>query len=149
MRFPVYFKRQKGAGANPAIGTDTAPTVTDGHGSSSKDNVLAARVSGREISIARLAVGFWYEGAGAATVLPVTVWVWDTNSEKWYKASSGSLTNGEITYLKLPVLADPPQTSANMGTPNAGGFEAMIVVADNAIGDGVLHFVAGPDTSQS
>lgn len=149
MRFPVYFKRQKGAGPNPAIGSDAVPVVTTEHGNTSKDNVLQLRISGLAVAVARIAVGFWYEGAGAAAVLPVTVWVWDSNSSKWYKASSGSLTNGEITYLKLPVLADPPQTSANMGNPNAGGVEAMIVIADNAIGDGVLHVVAGPDTAQA
>ncbi len=154
MRFPTYFKRGKNTpAAGPAIGSDTAPTFGSGHVTSTtpgsnRDNIMASRIAGVGNPIARLAVGYWYEGGGVAVTLPVTAWVWDANSAQWYQAASGTLTNGQITYLKIPVLADPPPTQANIGAPGAGGVEVLIVVADNTSPDGTLHFVAGPDTAE-
>lgn len=145
MRFPVYFKRRKGA--TPAdlavIGSDTAPDITIGS-LKNKDNVLSHK---QPHPVHRIAVGYWYEGAGSIVTLPVELWVFDETSGKWYQASTGTLTNGKLTYLRLSVLANPPQTSANMDTPS-NGFDAMLIVSDNASGDGTLHFVAGPDTAQ-
>jgi hypothetical protein len=146
MRFPLYFKRGKGAADEAlygALGGDTTPTVSTKQ-IAGKTNCLSHRIVK---PIHRIAVAHWYEGAGAIVTLPVVLWVYDMASEKWFQASSGTLTNGQITYLKCPVLDVPSQVQANMGTP-AQSIDAMIVVADNTAGDGVYHFVAGPDQAQ-
>ncbi len=145
MRFPVYFKRRKGATPADlaAIGSDTAPTVSTGS-MKNLDNILSHKLSH---PVHRVAVGYWYEGVGAIVTLPVELWVFDETSGKWYQASTGTLTNGKVTYLRMAALATPPQTSANISMP-AHGFDAMLIVSDNSSGDGTLHFVAGPDAAQ-
>lgn len=149
MRFPVYFKRRKGSGSDPLLGSDTKPTVASkkldytspaGPG----DNILSHKL---QRPMNRVAVGWWYEGGGAAPAnLPVTIYVWDETSEKWYEAATGTLEDGTITYLKCVALADPPQTTANLGQPQHG-VDVLIVVEDNTGADGTYHFVAGPDTA--
>lgn len=150
MFFPVYFKRKKGAGPAdiPDLGSDTDPTVSTKAKTANADNVASVKVGGVGNAIHRIAIGYWYEGGGAAVTLPVKIWAYDRNSEKWYQAASGTLTNGQLTYLRNPYLADPPQTSSNMSRPTAGGGEILIVIADNTSPDGTCHFVAGPDTGQ-
>lgn len=151
MRFPVYFKRIKGAGTLPLLGSDTKPTVSTPKTAyyasmpgKTGDNILSHKL---QRPMNRVAVGWWYEGGGAApATLPVTIYVYDENSEKWYEAATSTLVNGKITYLKCTALADPPQTAANMGTPQHG-VDVLIVVEDNSGADGTYHFVAGPDTA--
>lgn len=153
MRFPVYFKRQKGAVVvDPAIttlgvGSDAVPTVATKGEIAGHDNVLVAKVAGIGNSIRRVAVGYWFS-AGSGAALTATLWVFDRNSEKWFMASTGTLTDGQLTYFRVPYLADPPQTSANMSSPTSGGVEYMLSVADPGAGaaNGVYHFVMGPDT---
>ncbi len=155
MRFPVYFKRQKGAVSADAailtlgVGSDPIPTVATKGEEAGKSNVLSAKVGGIGNAIQRIAVGYWFsEGSGVA--LTATLWVFDRNSEKWFEVSTGTLNDGQITYFRAPYLADPPQTSANMQNPTSGGAEYMLSVADPGSGaaSGVYHFVMGPDTAQ-
>ncbi len=147
MRFPVYFKRRKGAAPADlaAIGSDSAPTFATPVRKNA-DNILSHKLS-RPVN--RIALGYWYDpanGTDTPVVLPVTIYVGDENSDKWYEAATGSLTSGKLTYLKVAALADPPQVQANMGQPSHG-FDVMIVVADNSSSDGTHHFVAGPDSA--
>lgn len=151
MRFQTYFTRRKGAGAGTLLGADTAPAFAPPGGAApqaDKDNVCAFKVAGVGNAINRLAVGMRYEGAGAPIALNATVWAYDRLSQQWYKAATGTLTDGEISYFRIPSLADAPQTAANLSNPSAGGGEIMLVVADGATGDGVYHFVMGPDTAE-
>jgi hypothetical protein len=149
MRFPVYFKRIKGAGTLPLLGSDTKPTVASKKldytpPTKPGDNILSHKL---QRPMNRVAIGWWYEGGGAAPAsLPVTIYVWDETSEKWYTASTGTLTNGVITYLKCVSLADPPQIAANLGQPQHG-VDVLVIVEDNAGADGTYHFVVGPDTA--
>lgn len=147
MRFPVYFKRRKGAGALPLLGSDPTPTFASSppRTAAPEDGNLLSHKLQRPLK--RVAVGYWYEGAGAISTLPVALWAFDTASERWYKADSGTLANGEISYFTVPALLDPPTTTANLGTPQ-NGVDVLIVVGDNALaGDGTFHFVAGPDAA--
>lgn len=142
MRFPVYFKRQKGSvSTDPVLGSDSAPTVSSGP-QKNKPHILSHKMTR---PMKRVDVGYWYEGAGTAVTLSVALWVFDENSLKWYLASTGTLTNGQITYLRCPFLADPPPTSVNLNNPSHGT-DVMIIVSDNSGPDGVYHFVAGPDS---
>lgn len=148
MRFPLYFKRSKN-GDEPALGSDSKPTFastkldyTDSPAPG--DNILAHKLS-RPMN--RVAIGWWYEGGGSAPAsLPVTIWAWDETSGHWYQAASGTLTNGEITYLRCASLCDPPQVMKNLDTPQHG-IEVLVVVEDNTGADGTYHFVAGPDSA--
>lgn len=150
MRFPVYFKRRKGgSGPVPLLGSDTKPTVASTKldytsGSAPKDNVLSHKLA-RPMN--RVAIGWWYEGGGSApTNLPVTIYVYDETSEKWYAAAEGTLEDGAISYLRCVSLADPPQVQANLGQPQHG-VDVLVVVEDNSGADGTYHFVVGPDTA--
>lgn len=148
MRFPVYFKRRKGAGTLPLLGSDSKPTVASKKldyyppAKPSSDNILSHKL---QRPMNRVAVGWWYEGGGAAPAsLPVTIYVYDEASEKWYQASTGTLTNGIVTYLKCVALCDPPQVQANLGQPQHG-VDVLVIVEDNTGADGTYHFVVGPD----
>lgn len=149
MRFPVYFKRIKGAGTLPLLGSDTKPTVTSTKAdyyppTKLGDNILSHKL---QRPMNRVAVGWWYEGMGTAPAsLPVTIYVWDETSEKWYEAATGTLEDGVITYLKCVSLADPPQIAANLGQPQHG-VDVLVIVEDNTGDDGTYHFVVGPDTA--
>lgn len=149
MRFPCYFRRSKGAGPYPALGSDTKPTAA----------TPARRQVGAEINILshklvrpvkRIAVGYWYEGAGPAVTLPCTVYVFDDSSQKWYQTDTGTLTSGVVSYFKCAVLQNPPLTFGG-GAPNSPvpdmGMDVMIVVEDNVSPspDGLITVVAGPD----
>lgn len=140
MRFQTYFKRQKGsASSDPLLGSDAAPIVSD-----PKRAPVTNGFEHRAIDCERIAVGYWYEGGGGAVTLPVTLWVFDEESGKYYQASTGTLTNGQITYLRCPILAPPPQTQANLTKPNQG-VSILIQIADNTGPTGIYHFGAGPD----
>lgn len=144
MRFPTYFKRQIGAASSdPLLGSDAKPTVAT-RSLKNLTNEVSHKLSR---PTQRIAIGYWYEGGGAGADLPVTVHVYDEKSERWYQTGSGTLKSGEITYVKMSVLDDPPQTATNILQPQHG-FDALIVVADNTGATGVYHFVAGPDAAQ-
>jgi hypothetical protein len=147
MRFPLYFKRSKGAGSNPAMGSDTAPTfgTSKVDGAPNGDNIMSHKLS-RPFN--RVAIGYQYEGVGSPVTLPVTIYVWDDASEQWYQAATGTLTNGDITYLRCAVLADPVQTyqATQLGVPSHG-CDVLVVVAENTEPDGTYHFVVGPDSA--
>jgi hypothetical protein len=142
MRFPVYFKRRLGAGTLALLGSDTKPTFATPP-KKAGDNVLSHKL---QRPMRRVAIGYWYEGAGVVPNLPVSIWAWDDTSEKFYQADSGILTNGEITYLTCLSLADPPTTTVNLDFPQHG-IDLLIVVENAGGGDGTYHFVAGPDTA--
>ncbi len=144
MRFPVYFKRRiGGSGSIPTVGSDTAPTFAT-TALKNLDNILSHRL---QRPMKRVSIGYWYEGVGSIVTLPVSIYLFDESSAKWYLASTGTLTNGQMTYLRCASLADPPQVQANLGQPGHG-IDVMIVVSNNSGGDGTYHFIAGPDTSE-
>jgi len=151
MNFQVFKRR---VGASPATisvlgtATDPIPLVTT-KAAPGKDNVLQAKVGGVGNAIHRVACGYWYEGAGVAVDCAAALWIYDRGSEKWYQAASGTLRSGELTFFRVPYLADPPQTNANLTKPTSGGGEYMLVVASpGGAPDGTYHFVMGADTSQ-
>ncbi len=148
MRFHVYFRRRKGSGTDPLLGSDTEPTfAAPVPPTAGKDIVLATKVGGIGNSIHRVVVGYRYEGVGSPTVLTAKLWAYDRRIGQWFLASSGSLTDGQLTYFRAPCLADPPQTNDNLGHPSSGGGEFMLTVADNASPDGVHHFLMSPDNA--
>lgn len=142
MQFPTYFTRGKNFAGIPTLGSDPAPTVSTGE--RKNIDVVCSYKPARDVH--RFVVGYWYEGGGAAVTLPVGIWVFDAASKKWFQSGSGTLTNGQLTAIRIPRLTDPPQTAANIGLPTMA-VDAMIVIADNTAPDGRYHFVAGPDTA--
>lgn len=151
MRFQTYFKRGVGGtSADPAFSVDGDPSFGDPPPDDGHDSALyvATQRSGIGNPVRRIAVGYRFDGGGAGTGkdAPVKLWAFDRRSMQWYLAASGTLKDGELTYLKCPALSDPPQTSGNMNVPTAGGGEFLIVVTEPASADnGTYHFVAGPD----
>lgn len=149
MNFPTYFKRRVGAApaSVPVLGSATDPAPTFANPTSpgpGKTNNCSVSVGGIGNPIHRLAVGYHYEGGGTGIDLTADVWTYDTETSKWFKCSTGTLKNGEITYFRVPYLMPPPQTS--LTKPTSGGATYQIVIADpGGTSDGVYHFVAGPD----
>ncbi len=145
MQFPVYFRRRKGSGTDPLLGSDAAPTFASPTGKGPRDCVLSHKFAR---PTHRVAVGCWYEGVGTPVDLAVSVWIWDDAipGGRWFQSDAGTLRNGEITFLQIPVLDDPPPTAARMGHPQ-NGFEVLILVSDNSAPNGTYHFVAGPDAA--
>lgn len=152
MRFHTNFRRVIDSGdSRDDFADDVAPAFSSvpEPPASDKDNVLNVKVGGVGNTVHRVAVGYRFDdgAAGAGADLTAALWCYDHLSEQWYKASTGTLKDGEVTYFKVPCLADPPQTTANMGRPGNGG-QYMLVVADPLTGDGTYHFVMGADTAQ-
>ncbi len=149
MRFHQYFTRVINAGASrDDFAADTAPAflASPAPPAADKDNVLNVKVGGIGNTVHRVAVGYRL-AAGSGPDMPANLWCYDHLSEQWYKCSTGTLKDGEITYFKVPYLADPPQTGGNMGRPTGGG-QYMLVVTDPVTGDGTYHFVMGADLAQ-
>lgn len=150
MRFPTLFRRQKGsASSDPALG-DSEPTISTGAPASNADNVLVAKVGSIGNPSHRIAIGFRFDpngGGGTTGTLTAKVWAYDSNSEKWYLCGSATLTDGQLSFVRVPYIADPPQTSGNLGKPTSGGATYLITVADPGAGSGtgIYTFVAGPD----
>jgi hypothetical protein len=152
MRFPVYFKRDAGGASNgnPTLGDDDAPTFSSTRDESTPgdpfltDCMLAHKLQ-FDRPTNRIAVGYWFDGMSPVT-LPCDLWVWDSKSEKWYKAASGTLTSGALTYIRIPYLADSPATQSNFDVPNQS-LLVMLVVSDNSEPSGTVHIVAGPDSA--
>src|SRR5258706_11743603 len=113
MRFPVLFTRRiGGSGAVPLLGSDSAPTVSSA-AIKTADNLLSHKLA-RPTN--RVALGYRFS-AGSGVDLPAAIYVWDEKSSMWFKSDYGTLKDGEITYLQVPVLDDPPQVAANQGQP--------------------------------
>lgn len=148
MRFPVQFSRQKGAASlDPLLGSDAIPDgTTSTQGKPSTGICMSHREQRLAEPMKRIAVAFWYTGAGdvSSLTLPVEIWVADEESARWYKASLSTLANGVMTYLRCPVLSFPPQVQANLGNPGHS-VDVMIIVKDNTAPTGVYKFIAGPD----
>lgn len=148
MQFATYFNRQKGAAStDPLLGSDATITVTSPKESGNGTHSPGCVVEFKRDGVNRLAVGYWYEGSGSVPSIPVTIWVWDELSQKYWQCDSGSLASGQITYFRIPQVAIPPQTSATLGQPSQG-FHVLVIAADNAGPTGIYHFVAGADLAR-
>lgn len=151
MNFHTYFKRRVGPSPAevPALGAATDPEPAfDAGVDANKDSFFIAKVGGVGNPIQRVAIGYRFSG-GAGLALVAKLWAYDRNSKQWYLAASGNLADGALTYLRVPCLADPPQTQANLTRPTAGGIECLVTIADpGGLGNGTYHFVVGADTAQ-
>jgi len=155
MRFPNKFVRYIGAGLSPLLGSDVDPTTLSPYVQKQylgNDNVLVSRtlnVGG--FPMQRVAIGWSYSGAGAPAVAPVTVFIWDDNSERWYKvyhASVVSIPVNNITFLDVCTLLDFPHTTPGAGMLPTGALEyAILVGAPVAAPDGMYTIIAGCDVS--
>ncbi len=133
MRFSTTFSRWIGAGGT-ALGSDTVPNGSAGtagtapHG---QDNLLVARFTNQDGAPAkRVAVAYNYVGVGVTVALPATLYLWDGTTERWYTASTSTLTDGTITYFDAVSIVDSPILQTSLGTPTAGSLEAILIVTD-------------------
>lgn len=150
MRFQKTFTRVKPAAApDVTLGTDALPA--GGPDAAASQPILFQRVAGAGQSAPqRVAVGYKYTGAGAPTI-DVEAWVWDAESANWYLASSTTgLAPNTLAFLRIPSLAEPPQTQANIGKPNAGGSQVFILAKDTGgtAPNGTYLFACGADLAR-
>jgi len=145
MRFQHQFLRQVGAGPNPVLGSDAAPTTSQQQGA---DNVLNARfesISGWAMQ--RIAIA--YKGPPGALTLPAKIYLWDDHTESWYQmGGTVGLAPGAFSFFNTISLILPPQ--GVLSSSSAGSLEAALVVSP-AGGDpaGVYSFALGPDMVSS
>ena len=130
MRFQKTFTRAKPAGGGvTGLGADVLPTGGPAEGADRP--ILFSRVAGAgQAAPQRVAVAYKYTGAGSPTI-DLEVWVWDAETQDWYLASSvNALAPKTIAYLRIPALAEPPQTQANIGKPHGGGSQVFVLAKD-------------------
>jgi hypothetical protein len=147
MRFAFSFNRRVGAGTDPLLGSDTAPT---GAGDLTATHVFktTAVPSG---TAQRIAIGYQYTGAGPAPNLSAKGYVYDGTSETWFTVDSLSTTlkPGDIAFLPLVRLVDKPQAAG--GDPYASRVDslevALVVTPAGGEPDGSYSFFLGSDIS--
>lgn len=149
MRFQKTFTRVKPA-APPAVtlGSDALPA--GGPDAAADKPILFQRVANAGQAPQRVAFGYKYTGAGTPT-LDVEAWVWDDESENWYLAASVTgLAPNTLAYFRVPALAEPPQTQANITRPNAGGSQVFLLVKDTGglAPNGTYLFATGADLAR-
>jgi hypothetical protein len=150
MRFPATFRRQKGgASADPALGSDSAPTTTP---PSSQDNVLACKI--RDINgwpVQRIAV-CWTSTGGGLVPINGDLYFWEAATQHWYKINDAplSLKPNQLFFFDVVSISDPPITGAALkasgSSGQAGALQVQLVLTDPGAAAAVTYVVAmGPD----
>ncbi len=151
MKFPATFTRTKTVPAT-TIGTD-ALLVDDGgnprKAGKADDNTLSAtKVSINGWPISRLVLAAKYTGAGVATKLPVSMFVFEDSLGMWLPlaGSDTGITPGKVTAPTAPIffdvfaLNDLPALSSNTQSAESGNCTFLCIVSDNASPDGRYDF---------
>ena len=126
-----------------------------------QDNVLIGKqIDKNTIPMRRLAVAFL--GPTSALAQTADFYAWDELTEHWYKlnASAVTLTPGQISYLDVPVLSNPPASTTPFGGTgtnwvpppgDSGSIAIMCVVATAAAmqPDGTYSFAMALDAANS
>jgi hypothetical protein len=147
MRFAYQFDRSLPAGANPALGSDTAPTVA---ADLAGTNVFKTTVNTNGTT-QRIAIGYQYTGAGPAPSLAVKGYIYDGTSETWFTVDSlgVTLTAGDIAFLPVAQLIDTPQVDG--GDPYNSRTDtiefALVVTLAGGEPNGDYTFLMGSDVS--
>lgn len=160
MRFPHQFSRFLGLGTDPArqLGqaSDLAPN-TAGSGSTplkpsdATDTILISKFTNSSgWPLQRVAIG--YKGPGGAPALPnCALWVWDYETERWYRMpTTFTLNPDQITITDVVALMEGgPRSQAELLKPTAGSLEAWLSVPNpgGPPPDGEYVFAFGPDLS--
>jgi len=154
MRFPKKIVRYLGAGLSPLLGSDADPTTLTPAQQAAykgKDNVLTAR--GNNINgfpVQRVAAGYVFDGVGAPGNMPVSVFVFDDNTGRWFKIANAALAIplNTIVFLDVCTLLDFPNTREGEGMQSTGALEIAIVPqAPAGAPDGTYSIVLGCDVS--
>lgn len=147
MRFAFQFNRRVGAGTDPVLGTDTAPTTS---ADLSGTNVFKTKIAATSMS-QRIAIGYQYTGAGSAPALVVQGYIYDGTSETWFTIASLGITvqAGDIAFLPLVHLIDTPQVAG--GDPYVSKLDtiefALVVAVAGGEPDGAYKFFVSSDIS--
>jgi hypothetical protein len=150
MRFPTHFQRIKPTTpGTPTLGSDTLPSTP----SATADNLFIGKFTSTSgFPVQSLAIGYKYTGAGAATALPCSLYLWEDQTSAWYLIGSGSLVapgtsgQGVVTTIACLALADNPALASQLAT-NAGSLTVLVIVSDNASGNGTYDFIVAPNLS--
>ena len=146
MQFPKTFKRYIGAGLAPLLGSDVDPTTLSAPAQKAymgNANVLTSRMTNiNGFPAQRILVGVNYEGAGAPAPIPLSVFLWDDTTERWYKifhAVAPTIPVNHVLFVDTCSLLDFMTTSAME--------VALVASAPAGAPDGTYTFVAGCDVS--
>jgi hypothetical protein len=105
MKFPLMFKRSKGGGAFPALGSDPNPLTASPFQPGDVDvgNLFKTRMQGMTSSDLQ-SVMIGYKGPVGAIALNLEIYVWESHSAAWY--------------LVAPATTVPPDSFVNVKVPN-------------------------------
>ena len=156
MRFPLMFQRQVGgASSDPALGSDTVPTHVSGPTEQkllAGKNVLQTRLQNIVgWPVQRVAIGYAYAGVGVAPNLSCDAYVWEDESERWYKVTDTPVTLKpyQLTFIDSPIMIDTPRAGSS-GASSPGALEVLFIVSNGgAPVNGVYTIVAGGDASNT
>lgn len=168
MRMHAVFSRWKSGGAGTVtLGSDAVPNAAQGAdgvapgvappNTQSKagavgtgqvgDNALIARFSATNgFPVNRVAVAYNYIGAGSPVTLTADLYLWCSAMQRWFKVSTGTLVNGQITLFQCVALSEPV-ARATASVPASGSIEALLIVADNTAPNGEHRFAMGADVA--
>ncbi len=154
MRFPKTFKRQKGgASVDPALGSDTVPTVA-APSEAASDNLLTCRL--RDVNgwpVQRIAI-CWNTIAATPTALNGDLYFWEDATAHWYKINDTvlSLKPAQLFFFDTVTIGEPAPLAKNLlgaglgSYADAGSMEVMLVLTDpGAQVSGVFNIAMGPD----
>jgi hypothetical protein len=156
MKYPKRFDRDLGATAtNPLLGSDVLPTTLSPAaqrgllGASNMHAATPANINGYPVQ--RVSVGYFYTGAGVAPDIAATVWIWDGNTERWFKTGSGTLKNATVQWFDAPALCNPPQgVMTGQATGTSGSIDVLVVPEKpGGAPDGTYTFIVGADVSNA
>jgi hypothetical protein len=149
MRFPKQFRRRKGVGTLPLLGSDgTAGTPPTEPPNATRDNTLSIKpYSTSGWPAHRIAITYAYDGVGVPpATLPCEVWIFDHLTERWYATSvSVAIARNRVNYIDICSLIDQSPTAANLTEPSSGAIEAFVMMQDAAAADGTYIFAIGAD----
>jgi hypothetical protein len=155
MRFPKKFERYVGEGPAKQLGDDVDPTTltpAEQQDYRALDNVLTARANNiNGFPVQRIAVGCAFEGTGTPDPIPLSIFIFDDLSARWYKMhheTGPSITPGEMIFVDCVSLLDFPNTSQAGGMQSVGGTEVAIVPGELVDPpEGTYTFIIGADVS--
>lgn len=153
MRLHHRFERWKGAGPPSGavlVGAETAATLASARPNPSTD-FIATMVYRDSTGWPVHRVLFAYKGPATSAVL-VTAYVWDSNTESWFRIGTAvTVTTGIMALFDFPGLANlvPNKATLDSGASSGSSTEMAFIVTDpgGAMLDGNHVFVTAPDVT--
>lgn len=141
------FNRRVGAGTNPLLGSDSAPTQPLYLNAVPENVIRANKAQVEGAPIQRLMVAYRYTGLGVAPTIGVDAYQYDYTSKTWFQIDARvTLTSGHVGYIDVDSPYYPPNESCT--DARTGTIDVMLVpIAAGGEPDGDYFFGGAFDAS--